>query len=122
MFKNKLKIKVFTELMRHNTIIKNLNDLIKTTIKINNKLYQLQIMTRLSRINKYYYNHSTGHYIIKKNHKPSSIQYKDSMDLNVIQKKKAGKKGGFQKKIREYYNYYKTGYITYNYYIKKNII
>ena len=38
-FKNKLKIEVFIELMRHGAVIDILNNLIKTAIKINNKLY-----------------------------------------------------------------------------------
>ena len=39
-FKNKLKIKVFTELIYHDVIIKNLNNLIRIIIKIDNKFYQ----------------------------------------------------------------------------------
>ena len=39
MFKDGLKIKVLIELMCYGVIIKNLDNLIKTTIKIDNKLY-----------------------------------------------------------------------------------
>ena len=39
MFKDKLKIEVFTELMYYSAVIENLNNLIKITIKINNKFY-----------------------------------------------------------------------------------
>ena len=40
-FKKKLKIEMFIELIRHNTVINILDDLIKVTIEINDKLYQL---------------------------------------------------------------------------------
>ena len=40
MFKNEFKIKVLTELMCHDTIIENLDDLIRIIIKINDKFYQ----------------------------------------------------------------------------------
>ena len=39
MFKDKFKIKMFIELICYNIIIKNLNNLIKITIKIDNKFY-----------------------------------------------------------------------------------
>ena len=38
-FKNKFKIEVFIKLIHHNVIIENLDNLIKTIIKIDNKLY-----------------------------------------------------------------------------------
>ena len=91
---------MFTELIYHDAVIENLNNLIRTTIKINNKLYQLQITTRLSRTSEYYYSRSAGHYIIKKNHKPSSTQYRDLINLNIIQKKKTSKKKISRKKPR----------------------
>ena len=84
MFKDGFKIEVFTELIYHNTIIKNLDDLIKITIKINNKLYRLQIMTRPSKTNKYYHSYSARHYIIKKNYESFSTQYENLIDLNII--------------------------------------
>ena len=40
MFKDRFKIKVFIKLIYHDIVIKNLDNLIKTTIKINNKFYQ----------------------------------------------------------------------------------
>ena len=54
MFKKKLKIEIFIKLMRHSAIINILDDLIETTIKINKKLYQLQMITRLLKFNGYY--------------------------------------------------------------------
>ena len=41
MFKDGFKIEVFIELIRHGVIIKNLDDLIRIIIEIDNKLYQL---------------------------------------------------------------------------------
>ena len=40
--------------MCHGAAINILNDLIEATIKINDKLYQLQIMTKPSKPNRYY--------------------------------------------------------------------
>ena len=45
---------MLTELMCHNTIINTLDDLIEATIEINDKLYQLQMITKSSKFNKYY--------------------------------------------------------------------
>ena len=44
------------------------------------------------------------------------------MNFNIIQRKKTDKKDKFWKKIQKNFNYYKTGYIAYNYYAKKNIM
>ena len=98
-FKKRLKIEMLTKLIRHNITINILDNLIKATIKINNKLYQLQMIIKPSKPNKYYQNHNTKHYIIKKNHKSSINQYKNPINLNIIQKKKINKKDNFQKKI-----------------------
>ena len=38
-FKDGLKIEVFIELMRYNIVIKNLDDLIRIIIEIDNKFY-----------------------------------------------------------------------------------
>ena len=81
--------------MRHNTTINILNDLIEAIIKINDKLYQLQMTTKLSKSNKYYQNCSIRYYIIKKDYKPFTNQYRDPINLNIIQKKKTGKKNSF---------------------------
>ena len=40
MFKKKLKIKIFTELIYHNITINILDNLIEVIIKIDNKFYQ----------------------------------------------------------------------------------
>ena len=39
MFKDRFKIEMFIELIYYDIVIENLDNLIKTTIKINNKLY-----------------------------------------------------------------------------------
>ena len=80
------------------------------------------MIIRLSKTSGYYHSHSVEYYMIKRDYKSFSIQYENLIDFNIIQKKKTGKKRDFQKKTRKCYNYYKMGYITYNCYIKKNII
>ena len=86
--------------MRHNTTINTLNDLIEAIIKINDKLYQLQMTTKPSKSNKYYQNCNIRYYIIKKNYKPSTNQYRNQINLNIIQKKKTDKKTVFEKKSK----------------------
>ena len=81
--------------MRHSAVINTLDDLIEATIEINNKLYQFQMTTKPPKPNKYYQNHSAGYYMVKKDCKSFTNQYRDLIDLSVIQKKKADKKGGF---------------------------
>ena len=83
-FKNKLKIEVLIKLIYYDIAIKILDDLIKAVIKINNKLYQFKMTTKLSRINKYYQNYNAEYYIIRRDCKSFSNQYRDLIDFSVI--------------------------------------
>ena len=69
-FKKGLKIEVFIELMCHDIAINTLDDLIEATIKIDDKLYQLRMMTRPPKPNKYYQNCSAGYYAVRRNREP----------------------------------------------------
>ena len=52
-------------------------------------------MIKYPKINKYYQDYNTEHYIIKKNCKTSTSQYNDPINLNIIQRKKVDKKKDF---------------------------